>query len=287
MEALANNAEAGPSGIFRSIVDGKPDGLRQETLNWAIAQKLDIGSAQQANEHALMTVTKAKGSTADLQQALKARAAIYGKTLDPAHFRKGVDLSSKIKNHRDRRRARGMFIGAPLLVAQVGAHNIRKMLNDGDRSTLQNMRLDTRGTAGQLLKALSKAPILQIIERINADRYKKLREGLLQQADDFDFLQSVVTSVLESPSLNPSMNAITDAFNRRRFSGRFRTAGRGIEMDTLLYQSTKGVKDDDDISRPVGNTGVPNQQSRNRTGGEAQHCYAFQSGSCHRGNLCT
>ena len=40
-----------------------------------------------------MTVTKAKGSTADLQQALKARAAIYGKTLDPAHFRKGVDLS--------------------------------------------------------------------------------------------------------------------------------------------------------------------------------------------------
>ena len=33
MEALANNADAGPSGIFRSIVDGKSDGLRQETLN--------------------------------------------------------------------------------------------------------------------------------------------------------------------------------------------------------------------------------------------------------------
>ena len=33
MEALANNAEAGSSGIFRSIVDGKSDGLRQETLN--------------------------------------------------------------------------------------------------------------------------------------------------------------------------------------------------------------------------------------------------------------
>ena len=31
--ALANNAEAGPSGIFRSVVDGKSDGLRQETLN--------------------------------------------------------------------------------------------------------------------------------------------------------------------------------------------------------------------------------------------------------------
>ena len=174
-----------------------------------------------------------------------------------------------------------------MLVAQVGAHNIRKMLNDGDRSTLQNMRLDTRGTAGHFLKALSKAPILQILERINADRYKKLREGLLQQADDFDFLQTVITSVHDAPALNPSMNAITDAFNRRRFAGRFRTARRGIEMDTLLYQSTRGAKDDDDITRPVGNTSMSSQQSRNRTGGEAQHCYAYQSGSCHRGNLCT
>ena len=234
-----------------------------------------------------MTVTKARGSTADLQQALKARAAIYGKTLDPTHFRKGVDLSSKAKNHRDRRRARGMFIGAPLLVAQVGAHNIRKMLNDGDRSILQNMRLDTRGTAAQFLKALAKAPLLQILERINADRYKEVREGLLQQADDLDFLQTVVTSVHDAPALNPTMNAITDAFNRRRFSGRFRTAGRGIEMDTLLYQSTKGAKDDDDATSLVGNISGPSQQSRYRTGGEAQHCYAFQSGSCHRGSLCT
>ena len=234
-----------------------------------------------------MTVTKAKGSTADLQQALKARAAIYGKTLDPTHFRKGVDLSSKAKNHRDRRRARGMFIGAPLLVAQVGAHNIRKMLNDGDRSILQNMRLDTRGTAAQFLKALTKAPLLQILERTNADRYKEVREGLLQQADDLDFLQTVVTSVHDAPALNPTMNAITDAFSRRRFSGRFRTAGRGIEMDTLLYQSTKGVKDDDDATSLVGNISGPSQQSRYRTGGEAQHCYAFQSGSCHRGSFCT
>ena len=234
-----------------------------------------------------MTVTKAKGSTADLQQALKARAAIYGKTLDPTHFRKGVDLSSKAKNHRDRRRARGMFIGAPLLVAQVGAHNIRKMLNDGDRSILQKMRLDTRGTAAQFLKALTKAPLLQILERINADRYKEVREGLLQQADDLDFLQTVVTSVHDAPALNPTLNAITDAFNRRRFSGRFRTAGRGMEMDTLLYQSTKGVKDDDDATSLVGNISGTSQQSRYRTGGEAQHCYAFQSGSCHRGSLCT
>ena len=181
-----------------------------------------------------------------------------------------------------------MFIGAPLLVAQVGSHNIRKMLNDGDRSTLQDMRLDTRGTTAQFLKALREAPLLQILERINPDRYKKLREGLLQQADDLDFLQTVVTSVHDAPALNPTMNAITDAFNRRRFVGRFRTAGRGIEMDTLLYQSTKGVKDDDDVTSLVGNTARPSQRTRYQTGGKPQHCcYAFQSGSCHRGSLCT
>ena len=33
MVALANNAKAGPSGIFSSVVEGKSDGLRQETLN--------------------------------------------------------------------------------------------------------------------------------------------------------------------------------------------------------------------------------------------------------------
>ena len=131
------------------------------------------------------------------------------------------------------------------------------MLNDGDRSTLQKMRRDTRGTTAQFLKALREAPLLQILESINPDRYKKLREGLLQQADDLDFLQTVVTSVHDAPALNPTMNAITDAFNRRRFVGRFRTAGRGIEMDTLLYQSTKGVKDDDDVTSLGGNTARP------------------------------
>ena len=82
------------------------------------------------------------------------------------------------------------------------------------------------------------------------------------------------------------MNAITDAFNRRRFAGRFRTAGRGIEMDTLLYQSTKGVQDDDDVTSTIGTMGTRSQQSRNGTGSGAQYCYAFQSGSCHRGNYC-
>ena len=279
MNLIASNAEANTTGVFSSVIDGRADQSRHDNLTWAIAQKLDIGSAQMANEQALLNITKSKGSTADLKQALKARAAIYGATLDPSHFRKGTDLSAKAKTARDRRRARGMLIGAPLFVAQAGAHHIRRLLSDGNRSTIRDMKPGTRGTAAQFMKAMAKAPVLQILEKVNIDKYNELKESLLQQADDLDFLQTLVTSVHDEPAINPSMNALNDAFNRRRFSGRFKTPGRGIEMDTLLYQASKGALDDDDKSTRRGASGQGNADV-------AQTCYAFQRGSCHRRSNC-
>ena len=279
MNLIASNAEANTSGIFSSVIDGRANQSRHDNLTWAIAKKLDIGSAQMANEQALLNITKSKGSTADLKQALKARAAIYGSTLDPSHFRKGTDLSAKAKTARDRRRARGMFISAPLFVAQAGAHHIRRLLSDGDRSTVRDMKPDTRGTAAQFMKAMAKAPVLQILEKVNINKCNELKESLLQQADDLDFLQTLVTSVHDEPAINPSMNALNDAFNRRRFAGRFKTPGRGIEMDTLLYQASKGALDDDDTGTRRGASGQGNADVD-------QSCYAFQRGSCHRRSNC-
>ena len=279
MNLIASNAEANTRGIFSSVIDGRVNQSRHDNLTWAIAKKLDIGSAQMANEQALLNITKSKGSTADLKQALKARAAIYGSTLDPSHFRKGTDLSAKAKTTRDRRRARGMFISAPLFVAQAGAHHIRRLLSDGDRSTVRDMKPDTRGTAAQFMKAMAKAPVLHILEKVNINKYNELKESLLQQADDLDFLQTLVTSVHDEPAINPSMNALNDAFNRRRFAGRFKTPGRGIEMDTLLYQASKGAQDDDD-------TGARRGASSQGNADVDQSCYAFQRGSCHRRSNC-
>ena len=239
MNLIASNAEANASGIFTSVIDGRANQSRHDNLTWAIAKKLDIGSAQMANEQALLNITKSKGSTADLKQALKARAAIYGSTLDPSHFRKGTDLSAKAKTARDRRRARGMLIGAPLFVAQAGAHHIRRLLSDGNRSTIRDMKPGTRGTAAQFMKAMAKAPVLQILEKVNIDKYNELKESLLEQADDLDFLQTLVTSVHDEPAINPSMNALNDAFNRRRFSGRFKRRGevlRWIHCCTRLQK---------------------------------------------------
>ena len=83
------------------------------------------------------------------------------------------------------------------------------------------MKPDTLGTAAQFIKAVAKASVLKILQKVNRSKYNELKEYLLQQADDLDFLQTLVTSINEEPAINPSMNALNDAFNRRRFADRF------------------------------------------------------------------
>ena len=99
---------------------------------------------------------------------------------------------------------------------------------------------------------MAKASVLKSLQKVNSSKYNELKEYLLQQADDLDFLQTLVTSIHEEPAINPSMNALNDAFNRLRFAGGFETPGRGIKMDTFLYQASKGALDDDDTGAKKG-----------------------------------
>ena len=66
---------------------------------------------------------------------------------------------------------------------------------------------------------MAKASVLKSLQKVNRSKYNELKEYLLQQADDLDFLQSLVTSIHEEPAINPSMNALNDAFDRLRFAG--------------------------------------------------------------------
>ena len=68
-------------------------------------------------------------------------------------------------------RARGMLIGTPLFVVQAGAHNIGKILRDGDRSTLTKMKPDALGTAA--IGAIAKASVLKILQKVNSSRYNE------------------------------------------------------------------------------------------------------------------
>ena len=269
MTTVEGKANGRAQGVFGSGVN---EGQKQETseLAWAIAQKYMLSSAQQFNEKTLKTVLKNKGACADLKQALKARAAVYGQLLDPAWFSKGVDLSAKTKmTPKSRRLARAMFAGAVLFASQLGFKELRKLITDGDKKTLADIDPASYGTAAQFLKALRKAPLLQILEVTNKQKYKEILGRVMQHDDDLDYLQTLLISANNEPAVNPTMNALNEAFTRRWFSGRFRTAGRSIELDTIVHMCTKGEGDDDDKA-----------QKQIKSDANPYPCFAFQHDNC-------
>ena len=84
MTSIACNAGSRARGIFNSANDEGTDKEVNEQLTWALAQKFNLGSTQQANEKALKSIVKKQGLAADLKQAVKARAAVYGSQVDPS-----------------------------------------------------------------------------------------------------------------------------------------------------------------------------------------------------------
>ena len=85
-----------------------------------------------------------------------------------------------------------------------------------------------------------------MLKFIDKEKSTHIVEGLLQNADDMDYLQSLITCIGKESSINPTMNAVADAFARRRISGRFKSGTQSVGLDILLRNSTKGPKDDDE-----------------------------------------
>ena len=97
-------------------------------------------------------------------------------------------------------------------------------------------------------------------------------------------MQALIDSVAKSHALNPSMNSVVDAFDRRRFSGRFKTDHQSIELDTLLHQTTSStLKDSDEAVNKMKKSPVGQRSEHSQ--GEA-FCYAFQTVDSIRRN-CT
>ena len=98
---------------------------------------------------------------------MQARAAIYGDLLDPAWFVRNTDVSAKAKSAKNRQIVRSMLIGSVLLIAQLGALKIRRLLSSGENDNLKKAAPTTRGTLAQLQEAArSSAPttILQALK---------------------------------------------------------------------------------------------------------------------------
>ena len=161
LSTIACNAEARAQGVFSKIFSGVGDNFR-DVINHALTLKLDL--KQQANEKSFATLINSKGSATDLRQALQARAALYGNALSPSWFVQNFDLSAKAQNLNQRRLARSMFLGAVLLVTQLGAHQIRTMLTKGKSGVLKNLRPDAHGTTLYFKKMLQEAPLIEVLQ---------------------------------------------------------------------------------------------------------------------------
>ena len=93
-----------------------------------------------------------------------------------------------------------------------------------------------------------------------------------------EYTQELLNILGDKSDVNPVMNAVCDAFTRRRFSGSFRLGNQGAELDTLLNAATRGPNDDDE--KAAGYSGRTPRQGLKPGEKKTQVCYLFQSDSC-------
>ena len=77
---------------------------------------------------------------------------------------------------------------------------------------------------------------------------------------ELDFVQTVNDLVSTKSELNPSMNAVAEAFKRRQLLGAFVTDDHEINLDALLHRDSVGLNDSD-LSAPD----VKKAHDRNRS----------------------
>ena len=141
--------------------------------------------------------------------------------------------------------ARTQLAAAPLLVAQLRALEFRNKLIQGGSKILRSLRLGTMGTMAELLKNLSRAPALSVLQLCFGDRNADFADQLLQHADNLDFVQDVLSATGNSAELNPILNGVLAGFNRRRRYRRFKYGHHSLDIDRLRFASTKSANDND------------------------------------------
>ena len=115
-----------------------------------------------------------------------------------------------------------MLAAAPLMVAQLGTRELKKVLEDGDQEVFHRLRMGDHMTVAQVLKQLSTAPPLDVLRLCNRKIGSLISTNLNQHAEDLDFTQDVLSTAGNHDELNPTMHAVIAGFNRRRVFGRFK-----------------------------------------------------------------
>ena len=225
-----NSGSTGNSGQFVTLNNNFHEEVQQ-----ALAIKLNLKTRQHANERVLRGLLKSGGRCGTLKQAVQARAAVYDEVMDPSFFRKGKNIAAKAKSIKERRVMRSQLVGAPLMVAQTGLQSIVKLLSGGDDRVVDRLHLGDRLTVAEVLKSLSAAPPLTIMKLLGNDKGDQLQLKLGRLQSELDFVQSVSDLVASRDPLNPSLNAVTEAFKRRNLCGNFMKTGQDLKLQALMY----------------------------------------------------
>ena len=146
---------------------------------------------------------------------------------------------------RQKNQAKSQLAGAPLLVAQLGARELRNWMVKGDQQVLSELRFGDQSTIAEFLKKMSRAPPLALLQLCYGRETFDVSENLLQQADDMDFVQDTLVASGGSLELNPILHGVLDGFSRRRRYGRFKHGLHTLELDKLRYGHTISEKDSD------------------------------------------
>ena len=155
------------------------------------------------------------------------------------------------------------------MVTQLEALEMRRKMITKDMDVLQRLQLGTTSTVGDLLKQLGTAPPLAILQLCNAEVGKFLKDNMVRQSENLDFVQDML-SVGAHPELNPAKFTLLEGFNRHRNLGRFKFGHQPVDVDRLRFAHTASATDHDRFALSTSRT-----NSRNTTRSTAE-CHYYQ-----------
>ena len=266
------SAASGMGNFNNNLQQGIDDHIKL-----ALAVQLGANGPQMVKQRALLNVLTSKPARGDMQQVLQSRAALYGDSLDPKWFNQGIDLGGKTKSIIERNKARAMLVAAPLLVAQVGAYELRTKMMVGYINALRGLRIGTTMTVAQLLKQLGSAPPMAVLKLCNKATGDFVMENMVQHSQDLDYTQDVLTAVGNHTELNPTMHAVISGFNSRRNTSRFKNRQQSMDLECLRFAHTATPKDSDQQVVKQHQNGNGSGSNTRRTGDMSQAiCRFFQ-----------
>ena len=157
-------------------------------------------------------------------------------------------------------------------MAQTGLQSVIGLLSGGDDRVVDKLHLGDRLSVAEVLKALSKAAPLTVMKLLNVDKGDQVVSKLGQLQAELDFTQSVSDLVSRQDPLNPSLNAIAEAFKRRNLGGVFLQESQDLSLQALMHSLNKSGNDSDLIT--------PEMKGAKGRGTSTRLCFAYQSGIC-------